>query len=128
MAARRSYGTGSLIVRSDHNGRGAWYGKWRANGRQVMRKIGPKRGGEAKDGLTVLQAEAELRRLIAETSVRPVVGELLTVAEVGRRYLARMPNDADGSPPRAGTSRARYGSTSCRSSGVALWTRSALRT
>src|SRR4051794_25510364 len=89
MATRRSYGTGSLIARRDNNGREVFYGKWRANGRQVMRRIGPRRGGEAKDGLTVRQAEAELRRLIAETTVSaPTVGELLTVEEVGRRYLA----------------------------------------
>jgi integrase len=89
MATRRSYGTGSLIVRRDNAGREVFYGKWRSNGRQVMRRIGPKRGGEATDGLTVRRAEAELRRLITETSVAPAtVGELLTIAEVGRRYLA----------------------------------------
>ena len=32
---RRSYGTGSLYVRTDRQGRGTWYGHWRANGRQV---------------------------------------------------------------------------------------------
>jgi hypothetical protein len=49
MAARRSYGTGSIIVRTDRAAREVFYGKWRANGRQIMRRIGPKRGGEAKD-------------------------------------------------------------------------------
>ena len=88
MAARRSYGTGSLIVRVDRGGREVWYGKWRAHGRQVMRRIGPRRGGAAKDGYTRPQAEAELRRLIAETQVTPAVGELLTVEEVGDRYRA----------------------------------------
>jgi integrase len=86
MAARRSYGTGSLIVRVDRGGREAWYGKWRSNGRQVMRRIGPTRGGAAKDGYTRPQAEAELRRLMAEVRVAPTVGELLTVEEVGARY------------------------------------------
>ena len=43
MAARRSYGTGSLYVRTDATGRETWYGQWRANGRQVKRRIGPKR-------------------------------------------------------------------------------------
>jgi hypothetical protein len=43
MATRRSYGTGSLIVREDGNGHAAWHGKWRTGGRQVMRRIGVKR-------------------------------------------------------------------------------------
>jgi integrase len=87
-AKRRSYGTGSLIVRVDRAGREVWYGKWRANGRQVMRRIAPKRGGAAKDGLTRTQAEGELRRLMDEVRVAPTVGELLTVEEVGVRYRA----------------------------------------
>jgi hypothetical protein len=37
---RRSYGTGSLIVRTDSNGRKTWHGKRRVNGRQVMRALG----------------------------------------------------------------------------------------
>jgi integrase len=73
-AKRRSYGTGSLIVRVDRAGREVWYGKWRANGRQVMRRIAPKRGGAAKDGLTRTQAEGELRRLMDEVRVAPTVG------------------------------------------------------
>ena len=87
MAARRSYGTGSLIVRTDGNGRETWHGKWRTNGRQVMRRIGVKRADGARDGLTRTQAEAELRRLMAEvqTTVRP--GERLTVTQVATRYL-----------------------------------------
>jgi integrase len=88
MAARRSYGTGSLIIRADANGRETWHAKWRANGRQVKRRIGPKRQPGARDGLTRPQAEAELRRLIAEVAVTPPVGERLTVEEVTRRYLA----------------------------------------
>ena len=88
MADRRSYGTGSLIERPDSTGRVYWYGKWRSQGRQVMRKIGPKRGGNVREGYTRPQAEAELRRLMAETTVTPAVGELLTVQEVSARYLA----------------------------------------
>jgi hypothetical protein len=87
MAARRSYGTGSLIVRKDGNGRETWHGKWRANGRQIMRRIGVKRTEGARDGLTRPQAEAELRRLIATVQAAPTAGERLDVAEVGRRYL-----------------------------------------
>jgi integrase len=61
-------------------------GTWRANGRQVKRRIGPKRDDGTRDGLTRTQAEAELRRIISETQVRPSVGERLTVDEVARRY------------------------------------------
>ena len=86
-ANRRSYGTGSLYVRVDRNGREKWYGHWRANGRQVKRAIGDKRAPGSRDGLTRPQAEAELRRLIGEA--RPPaakVGVTFTVAELDRRY------------------------------------------
>jgi integrase len=87
MATRRSYGTGSLLIRSDGNGRETWHGKWRTNGRQVMRRIGAKRADGAKDGLTRTQAEAELRRLMAEVQVAARAGERLTVSEVAQRYI-----------------------------------------
>ena len=59
MAARRSYGTGSLYVRTDKNGRETWYGHWRADGGQLKRRIGPKRAEGSRDGLTRTQAEAD---------------------------------------------------------------------
>lgn len=88
--SRRSHGTGSLSVRLDGNGRETYYGSWYANGRRVKRRIGPKRPRGERTGLTRAQAEAELRRLIAETQVRAQVGERLTVGEVGEvgaRYV-----------------------------------------
>jgi integrase len=85
--ARRSHGTGSLSVRLDGNGRETYYGSWYANGRRVKRRIGPKRPRGERTGLTRAQAEAELRRLIAETQVRAQVGERLTIGEVGTRYV-----------------------------------------
>ena len=87
---RRSYGTGSLFVRTDSAGRETWHGKWRTNGRQVMRRVGVKRSEGARDGLTRCQAEAELRRLIAETHVTAPTGERLTVPELGDRYLLNL--------------------------------------
>jgi integrase len=86
MSDRRPYGTGSLYIRSDSAARENWYGHWRANGRQVKRRIGPKRLDGTREGLTRRQAEAELRRLISETQVRPRVGERLSLDEVSRRY------------------------------------------
>jgi hypothetical protein len=71
MAARRSYGSGSIYVRTDAAGGDTWYGHWRQNGRQVKRKIGSKRAPGSREGLTRRQAEAELRRLIGTTQVKP---------------------------------------------------------
>jgi integrase len=87
---RRSYGTGALFEKTDSAGSVTWYGKWRHNGTQVKRRVGPKRMEGSRDGLTRLAAEAELRRLIGE--VKPVVpaSEALTIAEVGRRYMAHL--------------------------------------
>ncbi len=84
--AGASYGTGRLYTRTDRNGRETWYGKWHANGRRVNRKVGSKRAAGGRDGLTRAQAEAELRRLMAEVQVTTVVAETLTVAAAGARY------------------------------------------
>lgn len=86
--AKRSYGSGSLYVRTDAAGAEVWYGKWRRNGRQVKRRIGPKRAPGGRDGLTRAKAEAELRQKISTTQVKPVSGERLTVGEVSARYVA----------------------------------------
>jgi integrase len=83
--SRRPYGAGSLYARG-----GTWYAHWRADGgRQVKRRIGPVRTEGSRDGLTRKQAEAELRSLIATVNPGPLVkGDALTIAELGRRYLA----------------------------------------
>ena len=63
----RQHGTGALIVRKDSSGRETYYGKWRTrDGRQIKRRIGPKRQPATRDGLTKTQAEVELRRLMGE--------------------------------------------------------------
>lgn len=85
---RRPYGSGSLYVRTDRNGRDTWYGHWRTNGRQVKRKIGLKRKDGTRHGLTRAQAEAELRRLIREVEVAAPADERLSIAEVGCLYVA----------------------------------------
>ena len=81
MAVRRSYGTGSLIIRTDSNGRPTYYGRWRADGRQVMRRIGIERADGASDGRTRPQAEAELRVL-----------EKLGMARAGERQAYGRPH------------------------------------
>ncbi len=90
MAARRSYGTGSLYVLKDKAGRGTWYGHWRDGSRQVKRRIGPERPSGTREGLTRTQAEAELRRLIGDTVVDAPVGDRLSLEELGRRYLIHL--------------------------------------
>ncbi|HEX8206638.1 MAG TPA: site-specific integrase [Solirubrobacteraceae bacterium] len=85
-AAKRSYGSGRLFVRADPGGRETWYGSWRVGGRRVKRRVGLKRRPSMADGLTRTQAEAELRRLIANTTV---VGGAArrTLEEAGTAYI-----------------------------------------
>jgi len=100
-SSRRSYGTGSIVLR-----RGAYYGKWWVGERQVMRKLGPPRRPGSREGLTRKQAEAALRRLMQETRVAPAAYERLTVGEVGERYLRHVEHVLERKP----TTVADYGS------------------
>jgi integrase len=65
---RRPYGSGRLFVRADKSGQESWYGSWWADGSRIKRKLGPKRPRGSSQGLTRSQAEAELRKRIAEVS------------------------------------------------------------
>ncbi|MGH2918599.1 MAG: tyrosine-type recombinase/integrase [Solirubrobacteraceae bacterium] len=85
MAARRSYGTGSVTQRG-----GQWYGRWHAQGRRLQRKIGPVRATGSRDGLTKPQAEARLRRIIEDTAAAPIIHERVTVEQAGRRLLTQL--------------------------------------
>ncbi len=87
MAARRSYGTGSLYSVIDAAGEEHWYGKWRRNGRQIKRKIGPVRKPGTRTGLTRAQAETKLRKMIEAALPDPVRPDV-TVAEACQRLLA----------------------------------------
>lgn len=58
-AAKRSYGSGSLLVREDKRGRETWYAKVRVGGRQSKRVIGPKREPGSRRGLTRSQASSD---------------------------------------------------------------------
>lgn len=80
---RRPHGTGSIIVRN-----GAYYGKWHANGRQVLRKLGPVRPAGTRDGLTKTQAEAQLRTLM--TGAAPPVTARVTVNDAAERLLSHL--------------------------------------
>jgi hypothetical protein len=56
---------------------------------QIKRRIGLKRPPGTRDGLTLGQAEAEaeLRSLIADVKPTRQAGDVLTMAELGQRYL-----------------------------------------
>jgi integrase len=88
--SRRSYGTGSLYVRADRLGRESWYGQWRAGGRRLKRCIGPKRADGTSEGLTRPQAEAELRRLMADVAVTRPAKARRTLAEVAPEYIRHL--------------------------------------
>ena len=88
--ARRSYGTGSITVRRDSNGRETWYGLWMADGRRVKRRLGVKRAPGTSDGLTRKHAEAELRRRMAEELVGVDQGCRRTVEEAGAAYVEHL--------------------------------------
>ena len=100
MSARRSYGTGSLSVREDRNGRATWYGQWRHDGRKAKRRLGLVRAtgtrGDA-GSLTRAQAEAALRQEIdahaaqaeREAALRPDVPDR-PFDELADRYLEHL--------------------------------------
>jgi integrase len=81
--ARRPYGTGSLTVR-----RGKWFGQWRSGDQLTSRVIGPVRQPGSREGLTRVQAERELQRLVQSHRSAPVRG--LTVAAAGERRLEQL--------------------------------------
>jgi integrase len=83
-SARRKYGTGSISERD-----GKYLGKWRVNGEQIMRTLGSVRQPGSSEGLTGVQAEAELRRRMAEEHA-PLPTERVTVEQAGRQLVARL--------------------------------------
>jgi integrase len=85
--SKRSYGTGSLFVRTDAAGRESWYGQWRSGDALVKRKLGAKRPVGERSGLTKAQAEAELRRRIEAERPSSTPHDRLSVGDAGRRYL-----------------------------------------
>src|SRR5262249_42353299 len=85
--ARRSYGTGTLFIRTDRNGREVFYGLGYRGGKRFCRKVGVKRGPSARGGPTRTQAEARLAEPIGSADTAPPGGGTMTVEEAGRRYL-----------------------------------------
>jgi integrase len=100
---RRSYGTGSLLQRTDSAGNVSWYGSWWVDGRRVKRRIGPKRTGAAK-GLTKAQAELQLRNLMHSETPALARQDRLTLAEAARLYERHLESTGK---PRSGQKRKR---------------------
>lgn len=84
---RRPRGAGSLFVHTHRSGHASWYGKWRNEGRQVMRALGRVRQPGSSEGLTREEAEEALRRAIAVAPDQARQFEAIDVAEAGKRYL-----------------------------------------
>ena len=86
MAARRSYGTGSLLTVN-----GAYYGKWRdQSGRQLKRRIGLVRTPHEPDQLTKSQAEARLRDLIQTTIAAAPVEYARTLQSAADAWITHL--------------------------------------
>jgi integrase len=88
--SRRSYGTGSLELRTHRDGRQSWYARFYAGGRQIQRRIGAKRQPSSKGGLTRAQAERALRTIIEREQIAVAVAERIDVREAGERYLIHL--------------------------------------
>jgi hypothetical protein len=86
---RRSHGTGSLHVQSRADGRQLWYGRWYAGSRRLNRRIGLKRKRGTDLGLTKLEAEAELRRMMLRDRP-PQTGDEITFATAAELMLREL--------------------------------------
>ena len=76
-----------MFVRRDSAGRESWYGKWYADGRQVKRRIGPKRGPDG-NGLGKREAERKMRKMAENTAPPPE--SRVGVQEAGGRLIAHL--------------------------------------
>ncbi len=83
--AKRSYGSGRLYEVERNRGT-VYYGSWWSGGRRVKRRIGAKRSPGQSNGLTQVQAERELRRMIEREVVRPS-GERRTFEQAADAYV-----------------------------------------
>lgn len=88
-ATRRARGSGALLTRRNTDGTESWIGQWRADGKQVRRALGRKRQRGSRVGMTEVEANRELSRLMTEHQPVKDVGEpsQLPVVEVGRALL-----------------------------------------
>lgn len=88
--AHRSYGSGSLSVRTDSSGAKTWYGTWWSAGRRIKRSLGPKRKQGGRDGLSRSQAERELRLAMERERVVVAAGQRRTVQQAADQYVGHL--------------------------------------
>jgi hypothetical protein len=87
LRTRRAPGAGHLFVRRDTADRESWYAKWYSDGRQVKRKIGPKRGPDGR-GLDRAEAERRLHQLTVD--VAPPPASRVDVEEAGTYLIEHL--------------------------------------
>ncbi len=80
---RRDRGDGSLIARKSSRGGETWIAKWRDDGKQIQKSLGPKRSKANPDGMTKPEAEAAFKKLRGSTTASPQRPERRTIQEVG---------------------------------------------
>ena len=80
--AKRSYGSGSLVVKGEK-----WCGRWWVGDRRVKRVLGTARRPGSRDGLTRSQAERELRRRMESELPSVSRHDRPSVGDAGRRYV-----------------------------------------
>lgn len=91
MAARRSYGTGSLLTTTRADGTRVYYAKFRdASGRQVKRRVGLVRTPHQPDGLTKPQAEARLRDLMQTVQAAAPLEHARTLEAAAEAWLTHL--------------------------------------
>jgi hypothetical protein len=86
---RRSNGTGTLHVQTCANGRQCWYGRWYAGAQRRNRRIGLKRKRGTGRGMTKVEAEAELRRMMIADRP-PQLGDEITFAMAAELMLREL--------------------------------------
>lgn len=86
---RRSNGTGTLHIQTCVNGRQFWYGRWYAGHRRLNRRIGLKRKRGTGRGMTKVEAEAELRRMMLADRP-PQLGDKITFATAAELMLREL--------------------------------------
>lgn len=86
---RRSNGTGTLHVQTRANGRQLWYGRWYVGSRRLNRRIGLRRKRGSGRGMTKVEAEAELRRMMLADRP-PQVGDEINFATAAELMLREL--------------------------------------
>jgi hypothetical protein len=86
---RRERGDGTLLLRNNARGGQTWIGKWRSDGRQIMRSVGPRRSKAHPDGLTKPQAEAAFRTLRDDSTSSSTASTAIAARPAGNPAVAR---------------------------------------